>query len=74
VVTVTLPKATAKYSAAATTPVPPRLTMNETSWWENCEPARAAANTPKTMDACAPITEPRPTAQKVFTGEVLRGR
>ncbi len=71
---VTLPNAMLKYSAAATAPVPPRPTMNETSWWAKFLPASAAANTPKTMDACAPITEPRPTAQNVLPADVLRGR
>jgi hypothetical protein len=36
--------------------------------------AEAAANTPRIIATCAPITEPAPAAKKVFTDEVALGR
>jgi hypothetical protein len=36
--------------------------------------ADAAANTPRTIATCAPMTEPAPAAKKVFTEEILLGK
>ncbi|MNG32119.1 hypothetical protein D3C84_1180580 [compost metagenome] len=72
--TVTLPNTMLRYSNDAITPVLPRPTMVATSCPRKFAPANAAANTPSTIEACAPSTVPRPTATKVFHDDVLLGR